>query len=113
MIGKHRSLFAAFLVILCCALLGGWYGAQGRGATAANENDMIEGARNFTRVYSAVEENYADPVNPDKAIFAGAIPGMLRTLDPHSNFFDPRAYTTTREDQRGRYYGVGMTVGKG
>src|ERR1022692_396045 len=36
---------------------------------------------------------------------------MLRTLDPHSNFFDPRAYSTTREDQRGKYYGVGMLVG--
>src|ERR1022692_4433171 len=108
MIRRNRSLFAAFFVILCCALLGGLYGAQGRGPNQASENDMLESTRNFTRVYSAVEENYADPLNPDKAIFSGAIPGMLRTLDPHSNFFDPRAYSTNREDQRGKYYGVGM-----
>ena len=37
-----------------------------------------------------VEQNYADPVNPDKAIYNGAIPGMLHVLDPHSNFFDPK-----------------------
>ncbi|MGH9681366.1 MAG: S41 family peptidase, partial [Candidatus Acidiferrales bacterium] len=37
-------------------------------------------------------------------------PGMLRVLDPHSSFFDPRAYANLREDQRGRYYGVGMTI---
>ncbi len=61
-------------------------------------------------MYSAVEENYADAVSADKAIYQGAIPGMLRTLDPHSSFFDPRAYGVTREEQRGRYYGVGMTV---
>jgi carboxyl-terminal processing protease len=50
-------------------------------------------------------------VNPDKAIYNGAIPGMLHVLDPHSNFFDPKAYSLLREDQRGKYYGVGMTVG--
>ena len=29
-------------------------------------------------------------MNPDKAIYNGAIPGMLHVLDPHSNFFDPK-----------------------
>ena len=58
-----------------------------------------------------MEQNFAEPVNPDKAIYKGAIPGMLRTLDPHSNFFDPRDYRLLREDQKGHYYGVGMQVG--
>ena len=35
---------------------------------------------------------------------------MLRTLDPHSSFFDPKDFQQLREDQRGHYYGVGMTV---
>ena len=50
-------------------------------------------------------------MNPDKAIYNGAIPGMLHVLDPHSNFFDPKSYSLLREEQRGKYYGVGMTVG--
>ena len=58
-----------------------------------------------------VEQNYAEPVNADKAIFNGAIPGMLRVLDPHSNFFDPKSYSLLREEQRGKYYGVGHEVG--
>ena len=62
-------------------------------------------------MYSIVEDNYAEPVNADKAIYNGAIPGMLHALDPHSNFFDPKSYALMREDQRGKYYGVGMTVG--
>jgi C-terminal processing protease CtpA/Prc len=49
-------------------------------------------------------------VTPDKAIYQGAIGGMLRTLDPHSSFFDPKDFNQLREDQRGTYYGVGMTV---
>jgi len=35
---------------------------------------------------------------------------MLRMLDPHSNFFDARQFALLREDQRGKYYGVGMVV---
>ena len=67
--------------------------------------------KSFTSVYDAVEQNFADKVDPDKAVYKGAIPGMLRTLDPHSNFFDPKDYAALREDQRGQYYGVGMQVG--
>ncbi|SRR5579871_1513267 len=111
---KFRSLLAALVVIAGCAFLGGFYGAgaQGRGAAAVitGETELTESNQVFTRVYSAVEENYADPVSADKAIYQGAIPGMLRTLDPHSSFFDPRSYSVNREEQRGRYYGVGMTV---
>jgi carboxyl-terminal processing protease len=67
-------------------------------------------------VYEIVETNYADPVDPDQAIYgspygtAGAIPAALRTLDPHSNFFDPRQFALLREDQEGKYYGVGMSI---
>ena len=46
----------------------------------------------------------------DKAIYDGAIPGMLHVLDPHSNFYDPKAFAQMREDQHGKYYGVGMTI---
>ena len=46
----------------------------------------------------------------DKAIYDGAIPGMLHVLDPHSNFYDPKAFAQMREDQRGKYYGVGMPI---
>jgi carboxyl-terminal processing protease len=31
-------------------------------------------------------------------------------LDPHSNFYDPKAYAKMREEQHGRYYGVGMLI---
>ena len=45
---------------------------------------------NPSPVFTAlVEANFADHVAPDKGIYRGAIQGMLRTLDPHSNFFDP------------------------
>ena len=83
------------------------------GAQAAPADDPVsQSLKSFTQVYDAVEQNFADPVKADKSVYNGAIPGMLRTLDPHSNFFDPKAYQAMRDDQRGRYYGVGMTVGQ-
>src|SRR5262249_11408378 len=95
-----------------CAFLGGWIGGPSRAASSSTTDADVENSlRLFTKVLSAVEANYADPVNEDKAIYNGAIPGMLRTLDPHSNFFDPKTFSLLREEQQGRYYGVGMTVG--
>src|SRR5581483_10386263 len=75
------------------------------------KEDMRASLRKFTAFYNVVEQNFADKVNADKAIYKGAIPSMLRTLDPHSNFFDPSAYALLREEQEGRYFGVGMLVG--
>src|SRR5437763_3543857 len=107
---KRRSLLYLVFVIALCSLLGGLYGPPVQVASAANEDDIRNSLRVFTKVYNTVEENFADPLNPDKAVYKGAVPGMLRTLDPHSNFFDPRDFQLLREDQKGHYYGVGMTV---
>lgn len=88
------------------------FGQRLNPASASSSDDEIrDSLRQFTDVYSVVEQNYAEPVSPDKAIYDGAIPGMLHVLDPHSNFFDPKAYGLLKEDQRGNYYGVGMKVG--
>jgi carboxyl-terminal processing protease len=96
-------------VLGASALLGGLYGPSVR-ATAAGSDDLQDSVKSFTRVLSVVERNYADPVDVDKSIYDGAIPGMLHVLDPHSNFFDPQQYALFREEQEGKYYGVGMTV---
>jgi carboxyl-terminal processing protease len=86
------------------------YGPRVEAGSSVRTDDIDSALKTFTRVYDVVEQNFADPVNPDKAVYKGAIPGMLRTLDPHSNFFDPRDFQLLREEQKGHYYGVGMTV---
>ena len=93
-------------------MAGGFFGPEGVAAAAATgpEDDIKASLKSFTKVYDLVEENFADKVTADKAIYNGAIPGMLKTLDPHSNFFDPRDVPLLKEDQKGHYYGVGMTI---
>jgi carboxyl-terminal processing protease len=104
-----RGVLALVVVLAISALLGGFYGPTVQ-ATAAGANEQRDSLKSFTSVLAIVERNYADPVDLDKAIYDGAIPGMLRVLDPHSNFFDPRQYALFKEEQQGKYYGVGMTV---
>src|SRR5512146_1792520 len=107
----RRSLLFVAFVILSCGFLGLLFGEKVGAASGRGDGDISDSLRTFTEVYNIVEQNYAEPVNPDKAIYNGAIPGMLHVLDPHSNFFDPKSYSLLREEQRGKYYGVGMTVG--
>ena len=105
---SRRSLFIVLLVILVCGFFG--VGFSQRNQAPAADTDVRDNLRQFSEVYDLVEQNYAEPVNADKAIYNGAIPGMLHVLDPHSNFFDPKSYSALREEQRGKYYGVGMTI---
>ena len=108
---SQRSLVLVFVIILACGALGALFGQRVSSTTPSGDSDVSDSLRQFSQVYDVVEQNYAEAVNPDKAIYNGAIPGMLRVLDPHSNFFDPKSYSLLREEQRGKYYGVGMTVG--
>jgi carboxyl-terminal processing protease len=114
----RRLRWFVLLTVLVCAVLGGIYGRQVEATTGSDDSDVKSSLNSLTRVYDLVEQNYADPVDSDRAIFGsgnspvsvGVIPGALRTLDPHSTFFDPRAFSRLREDQEGKYFGVGMQI---
>ncbi len=109
---SRRSLFLVVFFLLACGFLGILFAQRtGDQSSLSSDGDVKDSLKQFADVYSIVEQNYAEPVDADKAIYDGAIPGMLHALDPHSNFFDPKSYALMREDQRGKYYGVGMTVG--
>lgn len=113
MASRRRSLFVYPVFILACSIAGGIYGPGLENASAASssEDDIKASTSQFTKIYAVVERSFADPLQPDKAFYNGAIQGMLRTLDPHSSFMDPRMFQVMREEQRGHYYGVGMQIG--
>lgn len=109
----RRAFFSLVLFFTICALAGSVMQRKVGAQSSEDESQIRDSLKTFTDVYSIVEQNYAEPITGDKAdaaIYDGAIPGMLRVLDPHSNFYDPKAYARMREDQRGHYYGVGMVI---
>ncbi len=66
--------------------------------------------KKFVEAFAKVEANAADPVSSDQAIYGGAIPGMLRGLDPHSTFLDPQQTEQLKEMERSERKGFGSVV---
>ena len=87
---RGRSVLLIPLIIALSSLLGGYFGPSLEGAAEPAADDIKASVSTFTRVLSVVEQNYADQLNHERALYSGAIPGMLRTLDPHSSFLDAR-----------------------
>ena len=109
----RRSLFSILLFFVVCGFLGTVVSQRLGAQSSTDESALRDDLRSFTSVYNLVEQNYAEPLTgerAEKAVYDGAIPGMLRVLDPHSSFYDPKAYAKMREDQHGKYYGVGMLI---
>ena len=103
-----RAIVFMVLVLVVSAVVGGVFGGEVR-ATTKGEQEADTALQHFTNILDLVEENYATDVDSDKAVY-GAIDGMLRTLDPHSRFFDPKAFAAASADERGKYYGLGISV---
>jgi carboxyl-terminal processing protease len=100
-----RFLAAAVLAVLLAALAGGFFGSS----ALARQDEVSQQYRVFTAALDAIDREYVDDLPSDRLVY-GAIDGMLHTLDPHSSFFDPRAYAQMRERQEGHYYGLGITI---
>ena len=76
----------------------------GSGATAAVGQD-------FAEALTLIQENYVDGNNLDyNNVFKSSIIGMLRSLDPHSNYYDRREFDELRSDQRSEYSGIGASI---
>jgi carboxyl-terminal processing protease len=79
-----------------------------RGAEASD--DVSREVLDFKKVYDVVEANFMDPVDPDRAIFDGAIHGMLATLDPFCSFLDAGQFEQHRQFVQGKAHGFGATL---
>jgi carboxyl-terminal processing protease len=66
-------------------------------------------ANDFAEALLLAQEKSASSVDYDRAAKA-SINGMLRTLDPHSMYFDAKQWEEFQNDQRSRYYGIGSAI---
>jgi carboxyl-terminal processing protease len=107
---RRRSYLFVPLFIALCSIAAGVFSGNRVRAASAPDDPVMQSTKAFTKVYDTVEQNFADSVKAETAIYQGAIPGMLRELDPHSSFFDPRAFKSINEEQSGHYFGIGMLV---
>jgi carboxyl-terminal processing protease len=78
--------------------------------TEVPADEVTQESLKFTQVYSALEENYMEPLDPNRAIFDGGIRGMLSSLDPFSSFFDPEQFEQLQQFARGTARGFGTIL---
>ena len=88
-----------FLAIFLCA-----------SASLAAADDLDAHIKSLMGAYALLEGNAADPVSADQLLYQGAIPGLLRTLDPHSIFFDKDQFEQVRQMESSTQKGFGSVV---
>jgi carboxyl-terminal processing protease len=67
--------------------------------------------RDFSEALRLIERNYVDGSKLDyNSAYKSSILGMLRSLDPHSNYYDRDEYEELKTDQRSEYYGIGASI---
>ncbi len=76
----------------------------------AQEDELASEMKSIADVYGLLEENAADPVSSRQAFYEGAIPGLLRRLDPHSVFFDPEQFEQVKKLETSTEKGFGTVV---
>src|ERR1051326_5174117 len=91
-------MFRSTAVLLCAA------------ATLAAQDDFDKQLRSIIGAYTLAAGNAADPVTPEQAFFGGAIPGLLRKLDPHSVFFDHDQFEQLKRMETSTQKGFGSVV---
>lgn len=72
-------------------------------------SDTLRQMELFGDVFDQVREDYVEEVS-DQELIEAAIQGMLSSLDPHSNYMNPKAYNDMRTGIRGKFGGLGIEV---
>ncbi len=97
------------VAIVGATLFGGVYGNRLFGSPV--QGDVQKRLREYTDLLGAVTENAPEDVGSDKFVYS-SIDGMLRTLDPHTSFLEPKEYSDMQDRQKGSFYGLGILVTK-
>lgn len=68
-------------------------------------------SNDFAAALDVIRKNYVDGKKLDyNELTKSSLTAMLRTLDPHSNYFDSAEYDEMLTEQQSEYYGIGATI---
>lgn len=79
------------------------------GATKAYAEERYSDLQIFSKVLNLVQQYYVEEVDTKKLIY-GAIKGMLRELDPHTNFLPPDIFKDFESETSGEFGGLGIEI---
>ena len=82
-----------------------------RRTRSASSNGTAAVERDFNEALKVIEEQYIDGRKLDyNNVVKSSIIGMLRSLDPHSNYYDREEFDELKTDQRSEYFGIGASI---
>jgi len=102
---NRRQIFA--VVVLVTALVAGTWAVGRVQETTDNTYANIE---RFIQVLTKVRDHYVESVTTDK-LMDSAIRGMLRTLDPYSQYLDKEEAEKLETTTHGSFGGIGISIG--
>jgi carboxyl-terminal processing protease len=93
------------------ARTGSGIAVPGRRPRRNTSSETVAVSQDFSDALSVVREHYIDGNKIDyNAVYKSSIMGMLRVLDPHSNYFDKEEFDEMKTDQRSEYLGIGASI---
>jgi carboxyl-terminal processing protease len=78
---------------------------------ARDEETWGRSLEKISAIVGLIDQNYYQAVDPEK-MMEESVKGMLQTLDPHSYFLDVDNFSRMFEEQKGKYYGLGIQIQK-
>lgn len=103
-----KTTFHSLLSIVCVAVFLPLSLPLSWGAEDSADEELLENLALFSQILAQTQQNHLDTPGA-KTLMDGAIKGMLRTLDPYSQFIED--YSNFRMQNQGNYAGLGMTIG--
>ena len=76
----------------------------------AQDGELPAQMKSIIQAYTILEQNAAEPIASEQAFYQGAIPGLLRKLDPHSVFFDSGQFEQLKKMEASTQKGFGSVV---
>jgi carboxyl-terminal processing protease len=104
---RQRFIILPLFLGLLFALVFCPTGTREVQADNGKRQDLHTNMKVFVSVLKLVNDYYVEEVGSDSLI-EGAIEGMLKELDPHSNYIKPKRYETMSENYRGTFSGIGV-----
>ena len=102
---NRRQLFA--VVVIVTALIAGTWAV---GRVQESTDNTYSNIERFIQVLTKVRDHYVEPVTSDK-LMDSAIRGMLRTLDPYSQYLDKEEAQKLETTTHGAFGGIGISIG--
>jgi carboxyl-terminal processing protease len=106
---KWTFSITLLVAVAAATLFGGFYGNRLFGSPV--QNDVQKRLKEYTDLLAAVTAWAPEDTPSDKFVYS-SIDGMLRTLDPHTTFLEPKEYSDMQDRQKGSFYGLGILVTK-